>query len=109
MMKFCKTGEPEHYFIVEDAINLIKEKSRVIFGKIAEFLFELFLKSFDKAVQNKVDLDSDDEYSDEESNFFKDQTPFPNDVYVRKLDLFTFSYILTEKVKFLQLLIRDLY
>ena len=108
-MKFSKTGEPEHYFITKDSINLIQETSRVIFGKIAEFLFELFLKSFDRAVQNKVDLDSDDEYSDEESKVFKDQTPFPDDIYKKKLDLFTFSYLLTQKVDSVQFLIQNLY
>ena len=80
------------------------ETSRVIFGKIAEFLYEEFFKSFDRAVQNKVDLDSD-----EESKVFKDQTPFPDDIYKEKLDLSTFSYLLTQKVDFLQLLIQNLY
>ena len=85
------------------------ETSRVIFGKIAEFLYELFFKSFNRAVQNKVDLDSDDKYSDEESKVFKDQTPFPDDIYTKKLDVFTFSYLLTQKVDFLQFLIQNLY
>ena len=108
-MIFSETGEPVHYFIIKDSINLIMETSRVIFGKIAEFLYELFFKSFNRAVQNKVDLDSDDKYSDEESKVFKDQTPFPDDIYTKKLDVFTFSYLLTQKVDFLQFLIQNLY
>ena len=108
-MKFSKSGELEHYFTIKEEINLIKKTSRTIFGKIAEFLYELFLKSFDIAVQKEEDLDSDDEFSYEEYKVIKDQTPFPDDVYEEKLDLFTFSYLLTQKVDSLQFLIQNLY
>ena len=109
MAKFSNSGEPEHYFFAKKTTNLIKKISREIVGKIAELLHEPMLKSLDKAVQNKDDLDSDDKGLDEESKFFKEQTPFPDDVYEKKLDLFTFSYLLSEKVEFLQLLVQSLY
>ena len=108
-MKLSETGEPEHYFDTKDFTNLIKKTSKEIIGKIAELLFELSLKSFDKAVKDKDHLESDDEHSDEESKVFKDQTPLPDDVYEKKLDLFTFNYLLTQKVHFLQNLIRSMY
>ena len=108
-MKFSKTGEAVHYFSAKDAIDSIRNTSTEIIGKIAKLLHEITLQSFDKAVQNEVDLDSDYKYSDEESKFFKDQTPFPDDIYKRKLDLYTITYLLTQKVDFLQFLIRNLY
>ena len=83
---------------------MVKKISREIIGKIAEFLHEPSLKSFIKAIQNK-----DDEHSDEESKGIKDQVPFPDDLYEKSLDLLTFNYILTQKVKSLQNLIQNLY
>ena len=94
MERFSETGEPEHYFITKETIKLIKKTSRKIIGKIAEFLFELSLKSSDKEVKDKDDLDStekysEENYSDEESKVFKDQTSFPNDVYEKSLGMYT--------------------
>ena len=124
MERFSETGEPEHYFNTKDTIKLIKKTSRKIIGKIAEFLFELSLKSSDKEVKDNDDLDSneknsdeknldkknsDEECSDEESKVFTDQTPFLNDEYEISLHLFTFSNNLAHKVEFLQNLIWSLY
>ena len=104
MSKFSKSGEPEHYFFTKETIVKIKNISSEIIGKIAEFLHEPSLKSLIKAIQNE-----NDEHSDEESKAIKDQVPFPDDLYEKSLDLLTFNYILTQKVKFLQNLIQNLY
>ena len=104
LSKFSKSGEPEHYFFIKDTIVLIQNISWEIIGKIAEFLHEPSLKSLVKAIQNE-----NDEYSYEKSKAIKDQIPFPDDLYEKSLDLFTFNYILTRKVKFLQNLIQNLY
>ena len=67
MIRFSKTGEAEHYFITNDTIKLIKKTSKKIIGKIAEFLYEIFLESSDKEEKDKDDLDSNEEYSDEKN------------------------------------------
>ena len=109
IIKLSQSRSLVFYFEARDASVMIKELTKEIFWIISGLLFELSLKSFDKAISNEEDNDSDDDQSEVVSKGIAMQTPFPDDIYDWPLDFLTFGYIPFEKANKTQLQIQNLY